>query len=167
MMATEAIKLIAGIGEPLVGTLLSYDALYMETSRFGIKRKQNCPLCGDSPSLHDAKAIAWACEVQSPELESCGFDDLEAMGQVGRDYLLLDVRNVSEVEAGSIPGHLNIPLGELGERRHELKSWENRPVVCQCQSGVRSLKAASVLLEHGFSQVSNLKGGYMGWLASQ
>ena len=162
VQATEAIKRLTGLGDPLVGRLLRYDALGMRWSELRLPREPSCPLCGDAPSI---------TEVAPSGAAPCSVDDLRRLDpatyaglrEAGAEHLLLDVRDPSEVAAGHIPGHRHIPLAELRDRVRELEAWRDRLVVCQCQRGGRSLEAAELLREAGFARLANLEGGYLAW----
>ncbi|MEX2535119.1 MAG: molybdopterin-synthase adenylyltransferase MoeB [Trueperaceae bacterium] len=162
VQATEAVKLLAGIGEPLIGRLLRYDALGMRWSELRLGRDSACPLCGDEPSISEVKSIEQAAAaVQS--VQPMTPEELEELRMGGVDHLLLDVREPAEVVAGGISGAWNIPLRELPQRLGELGDWHERLVVCQCQRGGRGAEAAELLKCAGFNRLANLEGGYLGW----
>lgn len=164
VQATEAIKLLAGIGEPLIGRLLRYDALAMSWNTLRLARDPACPLCGDAPTISEVATIDRAC-VPDPRdvLQQLSTAEYRGLRGAGEEHLLLDVREPAEVAAGSIDGHRNISLDELPGRLAELEQWRDRLVVCHCQRGGRSLEAARLLRRAGFSRVANLEGGYLAW----
>ncbi|MDP6490572.1 MAG: molybdopterin-synthase adenylyltransferase MoeB [Kiritimatiellia bacterium] len=163
--ATEAIKLLTGLGDPLVGKLLMYDALAMQFRTLQIKRRPECPLCGDSPSITEAQTIAFSCPTaEAPEIEVSDLQPLQAEEQPCH---LLDVREAREVALGMIPGSTHIPLGELEDRMAEVTPWRDEQVICICQVGQRSLRAAALLQHNGFGQAVSLRGGYAAWLMTQ
>jgi molybdopterin/thiamine biosynthesis adenylyltransferase/rhodanese-related sulfurtransferase len=164
--ANEAIKLLAGIGEPLVGRLLRYDALSMQTQTLEIRRDSACPLCGDAPSVHEVKEIDYTCSPALPKVPEINVAELELLRESGPDCCLLDVREPREVALGMIPGSLPIPLRQIGARLSELEQWRGGPIVCICQSGKRSLFAASLLEQNGFEHAVSLRGGYKAWIAN-
>lgn len=159
MMATEAIKRLAGIGDLLYGRLLRYDALSMTTMTLELAREPNCALCGDHPSITTISEIPWACDTEpvADRLTPEAYRDLRASDQ---PHLLLDVREPWEIARGNLPGHRNIPAGELPDRITELSGERDALIVCLCQGGVRSLKARDLLREAGFSNVTDILGGW-------
>ena len=162
VQATEAIKLLTGLGEPLIGRLLRYDALRMTWSELRLPRDPDCPVCGEQRTITDVTQVEdVVCNV--PALLRLSAQDYDRMRARGEDHLLLDVREHSEVAAGHIPGHKHVPLGELRDRMAELEGWRDRLIVCQCHRGGRSLEAAEVLSELGFTRLANLEGGYLDW----
>ncbi|MDP6525176.1 MAG: molybdopterin-synthase adenylyltransferase MoeB [Kiritimatiellia bacterium] len=164
--ATEAIKILTGIGEPLIGRLLTYDALEMRFRTLKINRSTRCPLCGDDPTITEAKTIEWACDVGDLNVPQMTVDAYTQLRQSDEKHFLLDVREAHEIEAGNIAGHHHIPLRQLEERIGELAAHKDDLVVCQCQSGWRSQKAAEFLRNNGFTKAVNLSGGYLAWLQS-
>lgn len=164
--ATEAIKILTGIGEPLIGRLLTYDALAMRFRTLKINRSERCPLCGNNPTITETRTIDWACNVGDLNIPQMTVDAYMQLRQSHEKHFLLDVREPHEIEAGSIDGHHHIPLRRLEERIEELAPYKDDLVVCQCQSGWRSQKAAEILRNNGFSKVVNLTGGYLAWLKS-
>ncbi|HEY8119794.1 MAG TPA: molybdopterin-synthase adenylyltransferase MoeB [Myxococcota bacterium] len=165
IQATEAVKLITGIGEPLIGRFLHYDALSMRFSEFRFAKDPDCPVCGKNPSVtrlidydgfcgvtRDANPIA---EISAAELQR------ELAGTP--KPLLLDVREPHEFEKAKIVGSTLIPLGQLGARLGELADWKQRRVVVHCRTGGRSAKAFALLRDAGFTNVANLSGGIDAW----
>ncbi len=167
LQATEAIKLLTGLGDPLVGRLLSYDALSMTFRTLQVKRRTDCALCGDTPSITEASTIDWQCDVGGSDVLAMDVDGYRKLRATGEPHILLDVREPAEIEAGCIEGHISIPLGELGDRLSALDGREDDLVVCLCQAGIRSRKAADLLCRSGFRRVANLEGGYLAWLSSE
>lgn len=164
VQATEAIKLLAGIGEPLIGRLLRYDALAMRWSELRLQRDPACPLCGDDPTIPKPLGSKVDCaEEAHHDVQQLSPAEYSALRAGAEEHLLIDVREPSEVAAGSIEGHLNIALAELSGRLTELEPWRDRLVVCQCQRGGRSLEAARLLRRAGFERVASLNGGYLAW----
>jgi len=166
VQATEAIKLLTGIGDPLIGQLLMVDALAMQFRTLGIRRNEGCPLCGDAPSILDVHEIAYSCAPlpQAKEIDLAEFEHLRSSGET---CCVVDVREPHEVAAGMVPGSLHIPLGELEKRLAELEAWRDEQVVCLCAAGQRSLSAAALLEKSGFKQAVSLRGGYAAWLESR
>lgn len=169
IQATEAVKLIIGKGEPLVGRLLLYDALAMRFRELKLRRNPDCPLCGDHRTIHKLIDYQEFCGIsKQPAAAANGAADteidviaLKAMIDSGRTFVLVDVREPHEFQIGRIPGARLIPLGDLPKRLHELNPGDD--IVMQCRSGVRSAKAMALLVERGFTRVRNLKGGILAW----
>jgi adenylyltransferase/sulfurtransferase len=168
IQATEAVKLILGKGRPLIGRLLLYDALQMSFQEFKIRRNLKCPLCGDKPTITKLVDYGQFCGVRGQEsaVEKRGFKEIDVEGFKHRldkneNIFVLDVRNPEEFEICRLEGSTLIPLADLPQRFGELD--RGREIVVHCRSGVRSLKAAHFLSEHGFKNVSNLRGGILAW----
>ena len=170
IQAMETIKLILGIGEPLVGRFLIFDALRMKFRELKLRKDPDCPVCGTHPTVrelidydqfcgivpaaHGAEAPADDRDITSVELN-------ERL-QRGDPVLVLDVREPQEYQINRIQGSTLIPLGELGQRYAELNP--DQEIVTQCKSGMRSAKAADFLRQKGFRRVRNLKGGILDWI---
>ena len=165
VQATEAIKLLTGIGEPLIGRLLRVDALAMQFQTLEIRRNSACPLCGDEPSIREVREIEYACAPALPKVAEIDVVELEQLRESG--CCLLDVREPREVAAGMIPGSRHIPLKQLGSLLSELEAWRDKPVVCICAVGIRSLFAAELLEQNGFEHAVSLRGGYTAWIADE
>jgi len=167
VQATETIKLLTGIGEPLVGRLLQYDALEMSFQEFRLRKDPGCPVCGERPSVTALIDYDGFCGVprgvEGPALREKSAVDVAAMQARGEAFLLLDVREPAEWEAARIEGARLVPLGQLEARLGELGEWRQRRVVVHCRSGARSARAAKLLQEHGFADVWNLAGGIQAW----
>ena len=173
IQANETIKLILGIGEPLIGRFLVFDSLRMKFRELKLRKDPECPVCGDNPTVTELIDYEQFCGVapaqQQQAAEPAGGDateitvtELKARMDRGEDVFVLDVREPHEYEINRIPGSTLIPLGDLAERYGELDP--NREIVSQCKSGVRSARAAAFLRERGFSNVRNLKGGVLAWV---
>ena len=154
IQATEAIKLLAGFGESLVGRLLLVDALRMEFRTLAIEKDPACPVCGDYPSITTLTPVSTVPEITVTELKK--------LMDAGERPFLLDVREADEYHAANLDGAL-IPLGQLPFRVQELEAHRDEPVVVYCRSGGRSAQAVRFLREHGFDKASNLKGGIHAW----
>lgn len=162
LQATEAIKLLTGLGSPLVGRMLLVNALSMVFREIAIERDPACPICGDHPSIHDLRATSSPCTMPIPEIT---VQELHARSTAGDRPLVVDVRQPEEYAIGNIDGVL-IPLGELPNRLDELEAHRNdEQIVMQCRSGGRSGKAVEFLQAQGFTNVVNLKGGILAWSA--
>jgi adenylyltransferase/sulfurtransferase len=169
IQATEAIKLILGSGQPLIGRLLLYDALQMRFRELKLRRDPECPICGDHPTIHALIDYDQFCGVVPAHTQPTAsgvpeitVEQLKSKFDRGDDFFLLDVREPNEFQICRIPGSTLIPLGELAQRTGELD--RNREMVVQCKVGARSAKAVSLLQERGFTRVSNLKGGILAWI---
>jgi sulfur-carrier protein adenylyltransferase/sulfurtransferase len=170
IQATEAIKLILGSGQPLVGRLLLYDALQMRFRELKLQRDPECPVCGDHPTIKELidydqfcgivpAAAAHPAESGVPELT---VEQLKAKFDRGDDFDLLDVREPNEFQICRIQGSKLIPLGELPRRTAELDP--GRDLVVHCKVGARSAKAVTLLQQRGFTRIHNLKGGILAWI---
>ena len=166
MQATEAIKLILGKGEPLIGRLLLVDALGMRFRELKLRKNPECPACGKHPTVTKLIDYNEFCGIRGeekpvaanvPEIQP---EELKAKLDAGEDIFILDVREPHEYQICNLQGYL-IPLGELPKRAHELDS--SREIVAHCRSGVRSAKAVSFLQQAGFRKVKNLAGGILAW----
>ena len=172
IQANETIKLILGIGEPLIGRFLVFDSLRMKFRELKLRKDPDCPVCGTHPTvteLIDYEQFCGVAPAQVAAAEPAGgtateitVKELKARKDRGEDVFVLDVREPHEYEINRIPGSTLIPLGDLGERFVELDA--NREIVTQCKSGMRSARAAAFLREHGFKNVKNLKGGILAWV---
>jgi adenylyltransferase/sulfurtransferase len=169
IQATEAVKLIIGIGEPLVGRLLLYDALGMKFREMKLRRDPECPICGDHPTITKLIDYQEFCGIPNqppapaPEQASGEIDatELKAKLDRGDDFVLLDVREPHEYQIARIPGSRLIPLGTLPQRLNELDPEAD--IVAHCKSGMRSAKAVDLLKQSGFRRVRNMKGGILAW----
>jgi adenylyltransferase/sulfurtransferase len=170
IQATEAIKLITGIGEPLVGRFMIYDALRMKFRELKLRRDPECPVCGDHPTVKTLIDYEQFCGVVPHAAETTGADvadsitavELKAALDRGEKITVLDVREPQEYQINRIPGSVLIPLGEVPQRYEEID--RSGVVVCQCKSGARSAKAAAFLRGVGFKRVQNLTGGILAWI---
>ncbi|MCH8083869.1 MAG: molybdopterin-synthase adenylyltransferase MoeB [Myxococcales bacterium] len=166
IQATETVKIIAGIGEPLYGRLVQYDALTMEFNEFRLKKDPKCPVCGEQPSvteLIDYQGFCGMADEPQAEIAELSAAAVQSMQARGDDFLLLDVRESDEFMRTRIEGSTLIPLGELEDRLAEIREWKQRPVVVHCHHGGRSAKACKLLSDAGFSRVTNLTGGIEAW----
>jgi adenylyltransferase/sulfurtransferase len=167
IQATEALKLIVGIGEPLIGRFLIYDALRMRFRELKLRRDPECPVCGTNPTVRELIDYDEFCGVGRAALpmpEPVGevtVQELKERIDRGGAPFILDVREPREYEICRIPGAVLIPLGELPKRLAELPPGE---LVVHCRSGVRSARAVAQLHEAGFPGARNLKGGILEWI---
>src|SRR5512134_552860 len=166
IQATETLKLLTGIGEPLLGRFVQYDALEMRFSEFRFGKDPECAVCGPRATLAELVDYDGFCGVPAAReepLPEVSADAVRRRGAPGRDFLLLDVREPAEIEKAALEDSLRIPLAELPARLGELEAWRERPVVVHCHRGGRSARAARLLLERGFRDVANLSGGIEAW----
>jgi adenylyltransferase/sulfurtransferase len=183
IQATEAIKVLLGIGEPLVGRLLVYDALSMRFRELKLRKDPECPVCGAHPTVralidydqfcgiapatastnaHGAgtpAAVAAPNASMVPEITPL---ELKARIDRGDDLVLLDVREPHETQICDLDGSTLIPLGDVPRRFSELD--RGRDLVVYCRSGVRSARAVQFLARQGFDRAVNLTGGILRWI---
>lgn len=163
MQATEAIKLITGIGQTLMGRLLHFDAMTMKFRTFNLRRDPQCPVCGDQPTITELLDYEDFCSMPARNMNEpeISVHDLHDMMQRGDDFLLLDVREPFEVKIARIARSKLVPLGDLASRLDELP--RDRKIAVHCQSGGRSAKAVALLKQAGFADVWNVTGGMEAW----
>ena len=169
LQATEALKLILGIGETLIGRLLLFNALDMSFDFVTLRKNPNCKICGPNPEVTELIDYEAFCGVPGHDHEegSVGGDwDIEALQladrlQTGEEIHLLDVREPHELEISRLEGADLIPLGQLAARLSELDSADE--MVVFCKGGTRSARALELLASAGFRKVKNLKGGINAW----
>jgi sulfur-carrier protein adenylyltransferase/sulfurtransferase len=183
VQATETIKLILGIGEPLIGRLLLVDALGMSFRTLKLRKNPDCPVCGTHPTVTELIDYDQFCGIEKPKdlgplevaqnkavAESAVVDGIPQVSvqtlkkklDAKENIFVLDVREPHEVPIANIGAPL-IPVGSLAERVAEIASHKNDEVIIHCRSGARSQKAALILKEAGFTNVSNLAGGILAW----
>jgi molybdopterin/thiamine biosynthesis adenylyltransferase/rhodanese-related sulfurtransferase len=169
LQATEALKLILGVGETLIGRLLLYNALDMSFEYVRLRKNPACKVCGEHPSVTGLIDYEAFCGVPGRQVEtgSAGQQwditptELAQALKDGKALHLVDVREPHELEISHLENTLNIPLGQLGMRSHELDPQDE--IVLICKAGVRSTRALHILLGAGFRQLHNLKGGLNAW----
>ena len=183
IQATETIKLILGIGEPLIGRLLLVDALGMSFRTLKLRKNPECPVCGENPTVTELIDYDQFCGIAPPTsvgplevsqnkavgdasvvdgIPQITVETLKQKLDAKENIFVLDVREPHEVPIASIGAPL-IPVGELEKRVGELAAYKNSEVIIHCRSGARSQKAALVLKAAGFTNVSNLAGGILAW----
>jgi adenylyltransferase/sulfurtransferase len=176
IQATETIKLILGVGEPLIGRFLIYDALRMRFRELKLRKDADCPVCGTHPTVkklidyeqfcgvapHQIAEAAARTGGTGPGTGTLSASDLKAELDRGENIVILDVREPQEYQINRIPGSILIPLGDLPKRYVELEP--NANIVSHCKSGMRSAKAQEFLHSKGFTNVRNLTGGILGWI---
>ena len=168
IQATEAVKLILGIGDPLVGRLLLYDALGMRFRELKLRKNPDCPVCGDHPTVTKLIDYQQFCGIpQKPAQESSVNEneievtEVKAKLDRGDRFQLIDVREPHEYRICSIEGAKLIPLGEFPKHVNEFDPGAD--IVIHCKSGMRSAKACNILRQAGFQHVRNMKGGILAW----
>jgi sulfur-carrier protein adenylyltransferase/sulfurtransferase len=170
IQATETVKLIMGIGEPLIGRFLIYDALRMRFRELKLRKDPDCPVCGTHPTVTRLIDYEQFCGVAPAAPEPVTVNAATELTSVelkrrldrGDKLTIVDVREPNELQINRIPGSLHIPLGDIPKRYNELDP--DAEFVMQCKSGVRSGKAADFLRSVGFKHVLNLKGGILDWI---
>ncbi len=167
MQATEAIKLILGAGEPLIGRLVLVDALGMKFRELKLRKNPDCPVCGKHRTITELIDYNQFCGVRGEEkpagetnLPEISVEELKRRQEAGDDIFVLDVREPHEYQICNLRGYL-IPLNDLPKRVNELDS--SREIVAHCKMGGRSAKAVDFLRQAGFTKVKNLAGGITAW----
>ena len=160
VQAIEAIKLILGVGEPLIGRLLHFEALKMKFRELKLRRDPQCPVCGDAPTITAPVDYEQFCGIAA-DVPAISVHDLKRKRDAREAIQLIDVREPFEFEIARIDGAKLIPLGQLANRLHELK--QNGQTVVHCHTGMRSAQAVQMLRQSGFTNVYNLEGGIDAW----
>ena len=169
IQATEAIKLIIGAGEPLIGRFLIFDALRMKFRELKLRKDPDCPVCSAHPTVTKLIDYDQFCGIH-PATEPAPVNNATDISAVelkkrldrGDRLTILDVREPNEYQINRIAGSVLIPLGDVPKRYHELDP--NEEVITQCKVGGRSTKAADFLRSVGFKKVLNLTGGIVDWI---
>jgi molybdopterin/thiamine biosynthesis adenylyltransferase/rhodanese-related sulfurtransferase len=174
IQATEAVKLILGIGEPLVGRFLVYDALRMRIRVITLPKDLDCPICGSHPTIRELRAYDDIERCAPSETQrrimttgaipagDISVTELKARIDSGDAPLIVDVREPAEFDICRIPGAVLIPLAQLPARLGELDP--TREIVLQCKVGGRSANATAFLTRAGFAHARNLTGGILAWI---
>lgn len=168
MQATEAIKLIIGKGQPLIGRLMLYDALAMKFRELKIRKDPGCPVCSAHPTITELQDYEYFCGI-APEtngengaaMEQITARQLKTMLEEGKKLTLLDVREPQEWDITHLENAKFIPLGDLPQRLNELDTADE--IVAYCHHGMRSAKALGFLQQMGFKKLKNLAGGIDAW----
>ncbi len=171
IQTTEAIKVITGIGEPLIGSLMIYDALEMSYRKIKVRKDPHCPLCGDKPTqtalLPDYEAF---CGVLTDAAEVAVKDSTISVRQLKEkmdnkeNFYLVDVREPSEWEIVKIPGATLIPKQGFLDGSALSKLPQDKSIILHCKSGVRSAECLAVLKNAGFSDATHVSGGVVAWV---
>ena len=170
IQATEAVKLIAGIGDPLIGSLMIYDALDMSYRKIKVRKDPSCPVCGTEPTLtellEDYEAF---CGVLTEGAEiavkdsTISVSELKEMMDAKADFYLIDVREPSEWEIVRIPGSVLIPKQEFLDGRALAKLPQDKQIILHCKSGIRSAECLAIVKNAGFSDAAHVSGGVVAW----
>ena len=171
IQVTEAIKVITGIGEPLVGRLMIYDALEMSYRTVRVRKDPECPVCGKNPSITELIDYEEFCGTVSEDAQKAAAGstitaaELKEMLDREDRIFLVDVREPNEYEIVSIPGAVLIPKGEFlsGTALEHLP--QDKRIVLHCKSGVRSAECLAVVKDAGFADAVHLGGGVLAWIS--
>jgi adenylyltransferase/sulfurtransferase len=174
IQVNEAIKLITGIGEPLLGKLMVYDALEMEYRKIKVRKDPNCAICGDNPTVTELIDYDAFCGAISEAAADAAVDATISVGTLEtmlkerdngeRDFVLVDVREPNEYEINRIPGSILIPKGDFLNGTAFEQLPQDKQVVLHCKSGVRSAEALAVVKGAGFSDAIHVGGGVVAWV---
>ncbi|MET8626034.1 adenylyltransferase/sulfurtransferase MoeZ [Kitasatospora sp. NPDC004669] len=170
IQVNEAIKLLAGIGDPLVGRLMIYDALEMNYRQVKVRKDPNCAVCGENPTVTELIDYEAFCGVVSEEAQAAAAGSTITSKQLKQwqdeeeDIYLIDVREPGEYEIVNIPGAVLIPKNEflMGDALEKLP--QDKKIVLHCKSGVRSAEVLAVVKAAGFANAVHLGGGVLGWV---
>jgi adenylyltransferase/sulfurtransferase len=167
IQVTEAIKLITGIGEPLLGSLMVYDALDMNYRKINVRKDPNCAVCGEHPTVTELIDYEAFCGVVSEEAQQAALgstitaQELKELLDSDKPIHLVDVREPAEWEIVRIPGAVLIPKNDLPAQLATLP--QDRPVIAYCKTGVRSAEALALLKNAGFADAKHVQGGVTAW----
>jgi adenylyltransferase/sulfurtransferase len=174
IQVNEAIKLLTGIGEPLLGKLMIYDALEMEYRKLGVRKDPNCAICGENPTVTELIDYETFCGAMSDEAADAAADATISVGTLEqwlkerdngeRDFVLVDVREPNEYEINRIPGAVLIPKGDFlnGSALEQLPS--DKQVVMHCKTGVRSAETLAIVKGAGYADAVHVGGGVVAWV---
>ncbi len=169
IQGTEAVKLLMGIGEPLVGSLMVYDALEMEYRKIRVRKDPECPLCGKNPTVTELIDYEAFCGTVSEEAQQAAAgstitaSELKAKMDAGEDFLLVDVREPAEYDIVKIPGSVLIPKGDVLNGSALAQLPQDKQIVLHCKSGVRSAEALAALKSAGLTNSVHVQGGVLAW----
>jgi len=171
IQVTEAIKVITGIGDPLVGRLMIYDALDMTYRSVKVRKDPECPVCGKNPSVTELIDYEEFCGAVSEEAQEAAAGStisarqLKEMLDGDDNVFLVDVRELNEYEIVSIPGSVLIPKGEFLSGAALERLPQDRRIVLHCKSGARSAECLAVVKDAGFSDAVHVGGGVLAWVS--
>jgi molybdopterin/thiamine biosynthesis adenylyltransferase/rhodanese-related sulfurtransferase len=172
IQVNEAIKLIAGIGEPLAGRLMIYDALEMTYHSVKVRKDPECPVCGKNPTVTELIDYEEFCGAVSEEAQEAAAGStitarqLKDMQDADENIFLVDVREPNEYEIVSIPGSVLIPKGEFLSGAALERLPQDKRVVLHCKSGARSAECLAIVKNAGFSDAVHVGGGVLSWVAT-
>ena len=175
IQVNEAIKLLTGIGDPLVGRLMIYDALEMEYRKLKVRKDPNCALCGENPTVTELIDYETFCGAISEEAADAAAGSTISVTQLEhmlkerdngeRDFVLVDVREPNEYEINQIPGSVLIPKGEfLNGTALEQAARSDKQIVLHCKTGVRSAEALAIVKGAGYADAVHVGGGVVAWV---
>jgi len=170
IQVNEAIKLLIGIGEPLVGRLMVYDALEMSYRSLNVKKDPDCPICGKNPTITELIDYDAFCGVVSADAQEAAAGstitaaELKEMLDRKDDIFLIDVREPNEYEIVSIPGSVLIPKEQFLNGSALERLPQDRRIILHCKSGARSAECLAVVKNAGFSDAVHLGGGVLSWV---
>ncbi len=170
IQVTEAIKLLTGVGEPLVGGLMVYDALEMTYRKIKVRKDPNCPLCGENPTITGLIDYDDFCGTVSEEATAAALGstitalELKDWIDAGKSIDLVDVREPAEYEIVKIPGSRLVPKGEILSGNALSTMPKDRQIVLYCKSGVRSAEALAAVKAAGFKDAVHVQGGVISWV---
>jgi len=171
IQVTEAIKVITGIGDPLVGRLMIYDALDMTYRSVKVRKDPECPVCGKNPTVTELIDYEEFCGAVSEEAQEAAMGSTISARQLkemldGDDNIfLVDVREPNEYEIVSIPGSVLIPKGEFLSGAALERLPQDQRIVLHCKSGARSAECLAVVKDAGFSDAVHVGGGVLAWVS--
>jgi sulfur-carrier protein adenylyltransferase/sulfurtransferase len=172
IQVTEAIKVITGIGEPLAGRLMIYDALEMTYRSVKVRKDPECPVCGKNPTVTELIDYEEFCGAVSEEAQEAAAGStitarqLKDMQDAGENIFLVDVREPNEYEIVSIPGSVLIPKGEFLSGAALERLPQDKRVILHCKSGARSAECLAIVKNAGFSDAVHVGGGVLSWVAT-
>jgi len=172
IQVNEAIKLITGIGEPLAGRLMIYDALEMTYRSVKVRKDPECPVCGKNPTVTELIDYEEFCGAVSEEAQEAAAGStitarqLKNMQDAGENIFLVDVREPNEYEIVSIPGSVLIPKGEFLSGAALERLPQDKRLVLHCKSGARSAECLAIVKNAGFSDAVHVGGGVLSWVAT-
>jgi adenylyltransferase/sulfurtransferase len=170
IQTTEAIKVLTGVGEPLIGSLMIYDALEMSFRKVKIRKDPNCPICSDNPRqkelLPDYEAFCGVISEAAQEASTGStitVQELKSKIDGAENFYLIDVREPSEFEIVRIPGSHLVPKQGFIDGSALADLPQNKPIILHCKSGVRSAECLAILKNAGFADASHVSGGVIAW----
>jgi adenylyltransferase/sulfurtransferase len=170
IQTTEAIKVLTGVGEPLIGSLMVYDALEMSFRKIKVRKDPACPICSENPAqtalLPDYEAFCGTLSEAAQEASTGStitVQELATKIETGADYYLVDVREPSEFEIVRIPTSHLIPKQGFLDGTVLSQLPQDKPIILHCKSGVRSAECLAILKNAGFADASHVSGGVIAW----